>query len=70
MGKQKNSFEEKLEKLDEIVGLLDAGTEPIEDLLKKYEEGMKLVLELREFLNKAEMKIVEINKEQKNEEGI
>lgn len=67
MGKQKNSFEEKLEKLDEIVALLDDGAEPLEDLLSKYEEGMKLVNELREFLNKAEMKIVEITKENENE---
>jgi exodeoxyribonuclease VII small subunit len=67
MGKQKNSFEEKLEKLDEIVALLDDGAEPLEDLLSKYEEGMKLVNELREFLNKAEMKIVEITKETENE---
>lgn len=67
MGKQKFSFEEKLEKLDEIVALLDDGAEPLEDLLIKYEEGMKLVNELREFLNKAEIKIVEITKENENE---
>lgn len=69
MGKIKmDSFEEKLNKLDEIVSLLDEGTEPLEDLLLKYEEGIKLVNDLRDFLNKAELKIVEINKEKKNEE--
>lgn len=63
----KQSFEEKLDKLNNIVNILDEGIEPLEDLLVKFEEGIKLISELRDFLNEAELKIVEINKEIKDE---
>lgn len=55
-------FEEKLKRLEEIVGLLDSSEVPLEDALKVYEEGIGLANELRKFLESAELKIIEISK--------
>jgi exodeoxyribonuclease VII small subunit len=60
--KKNKPFEEQLKRLEEIVETLDAGDSPIEDLLKHFEEGMELVKELRNYLNKAELKVIEITK--------
>ena len=62
MAKKNLSFNKKLQRLEEIVDILDAAEEPLEDLLDIYEEGMKLTNSLRDFLNKAEIKIIEIEK--------
>ncbi len=67
MAKKKLNFNEKLEELEEIVEKLDAGEAPLEELIKDYEKGMKLAGELRDFLSKAEQKIIEIG--EKNEEA-
>jgi exodeoxyribonuclease VII small subunit len=57
------SFEQKISKIEEIVELLDSGDESMDNLLMRFEEGLKLVKECREFLDKAEMKIIDITKE-------
>ena len=62
MKNNKKSFEEQLTRLEDIVGILDKGEIPLEDMVNIYEEGMALTKVLREFLNKAEMKVIEINK--------
>jgi exodeoxyribonuclease VII small subunit len=67
MGKNKKSFEEQLSRLEEIVDILDEGNVPLEDMLTVYEEGMKLAQEMREFLEKAEQKIIDITAKKKNE---
>ena len=68
--KQKNtlSFEEQFKRLEEIVELLDSGDAPLEELLQIFEEGMQLAKSLREFLNKAEQKVIEISGKTKIEE--
>ena len=62
MGKNKNqlSLEEKISRIQEIVDLLDSGDKPIEEMLKLYEEGMKLASECRNFLENIEGKITEV----------
>lgn len=55
-------FEEKLKRIEEIVEVLDSGETDLEEMLKLYEEGMKLASESREFLDKAEQKIIDISK--------
>jgi len=62
MGKNKNqlSLEEKISRIQEIVDLLDSGDKPIEEMLKLYEEGMKLSSECRNFLENIEGKITEV----------
>lgn len=56
------SFEAKLTTFQEIINTIDSGELPLEEQVKLYEKGMKIAKELKEFLEKAEMKIIEINK--------
>jgi exodeoxyribonuclease VII small subunit len=65
MAKKKKNFEEKLERLEEIVAILDDSDTSLEDMLKVYEEGISLAGELRKFLEKAELKIKELKKDRK-----
>ena len=50
-------FEKALERLEKIVAELEAGDIPLEDALKKYEEGVKLSRICGERLSQAEKKI-------------
>ncbi len=59
------SFEEKLKRLQEIVGLLDQGNVSLDDSLKLYEEGMELAVQLRQTLEEAELKIIRLNEKYK-----
>lgn len=58
--KENKSFEEKVTRLEEIVKILDEDSEPLETQLLLFEEGTKLIQELRQILNKAELKIINI----------
>jgi exodeoxyribonuclease VII small subunit len=62
MAKNNLSFEEKIRKIETILDELESGEMPVDSLLKEYETGMNLIIECREFLNKSEMKINELNK--------
>ena len=50
-------FEKALERLEKIVEDLESGNMPLEDALKKYEEGVKLSRLCAEKLSQAETKI-------------
>jgi len=58
----KELFEEKLNRIEEIVDILDKGKEPLDQLIKIYDEGMKLSSECREYLDSAEQQIIDISK--------
>jgi len=60
--KNPKTFEEQLKRLDEIVETLDSTEIPLDKQLLQFEEGMELVSSLREFLNNAEQKVVEITR--------
>ncbi|MBX7156659.1 MAG: exodeoxyribonuclease VII small subunit [Candidatus Kapaibacterium sp.] len=60
MKKKTLTFEEQLQRLEEIRAILDAGEEPVESMLQLYEEGMKLAAEMQAFLEKAELRVQEI----------
>ncbi|MFN5861700.1 MAG: exodeoxyribonuclease VII small subunit [Pseudanabaena sp.] len=51
------SFEEQLQRLEEIVEILEAGEAALAELLKLYEEGMQRSQYCREYLEKAEQKV-------------
>jgi exodeoxyribonuclease VII small subunit len=51
------SFEKAMERLEAIVEEMESGKMPLEDLLVRYEEGMKLVKVCQERLSSAEEKI-------------
>lgn len=50
-------FEKALERLEKIVEELEAGNIPLEEALKKYEEGVRLSRACSEKLTQAEKKI-------------
>lgn len=56
------NFEEKIARIEEIVSILDKGEITIDEQIKIYEEGMKLTSESKEYLDKAEQKIIDISK--------
>lgn len=53
------SFEKALERLEEIVGLLDDGNLPLEDSLALFKEGTKLAKLCRTLLAEAEVQVKE-----------
>ena len=55
-------FEEALKKLEAIVDAMESGDLPLEGLLAKYEEGMKLAQVCQEKLAEAELKIQQLEK--------
>lgn len=54
------TFEQKMQRLEEIVKLLESGTLELDKSLALYEEGSKLASELSTTLNDAKIKIEEI----------
>ncbi|MEN3027076.1 MAG: exodeoxyribonuclease VII small subunit [Chlorobiota bacterium] len=54
------SFESQLARLEEIVTLLDRGTLPLEQLLQLYEEAMQLIASCRQYLEQAELRVIQI----------
>lgn len=57
---KKMSFEEKMNRLDEIVGKVENSVLPLEESLKLYQEGTALIKELQSALGDAEKKIKEV----------
>lgn len=50
-------FEKALERLEKLVEDLEAGNIPLEEALKKYEEGIRLSIACQKKLSEAEKKI-------------
>ena len=60
-------FEEAMKKLEGIVTAMEAGDLPLETLLARYEEGMRLVGICHEKLAEAELKIQQLEKNKAGE---
>lgn len=50
-------FEEALKRLEEIVGSLEKGDQPLEEALRLFEEGVRLSRYCSAKLNEAERKV-------------
>ena len=60
-GKKKTvSFEDGLNRLEALAAQLEAGELPLEELLKRYEEGVKLAADLEKMLEAAKGRMQEI----------
>ena len=57
MAKKNPGFEESLERLEEIVRILDSGSEGLDHSLKLYEEGIALIRACTEKLDQTEQKV-------------
>ena len=63
------SFEESLEKLEEIVNKLENGDVPLDDAIDEFSNAMKLVKLCNDKLTAAEESIAKIVKENVSWEG-
>lgn len=57
MAKKKLDFEGSMNRLEEIVTLLERGDAPLEEAMTLFEEGAKLLRECTAQLDKAEQKV-------------
>ena len=60
MAEKKLTFEQGMERLEEIVSKLERGEVPLDESLKLFEEGSKLVTQCSSMLDKAEQKVVRL----------
>ncbi|MBQ6819069.1 MAG: exodeoxyribonuclease VII small subunit [Clostridia bacterium] len=61
--KKEQSFQASMERLEEIVRLLEEGSKPLEESINLYEEGQALVKLCESTLTSARLKIEELGKE-------
>ena len=54
------TFESQMERLEEIVRLLEKGEAPLNESMKLFEEGTKLSAALGKLLDKAEQKVTRL----------
>ena len=62
MAARKQSFEDKLSRLEEIVAALEKGDAPLADSLRLFEEGTKLMNDCNQELEQAEQQVVKLMK--------
>ena len=62
MSAKKVTFEQQLSRLEEIVAALEKGDAALEDSLKLFEEGTKLIAACSKQLDQAEQKVVKLMK--------
>lgn len=55
-------YEEALKNLESVVEAMESGELPLESLIAKYEEGVKLAKTCQEKLAEAELKIQQLEK--------
>ena len=61
-GAETPQFEVALKKLEEIIGAMESDDLPLETLLAKYEEGVKLAKVCQDKLAEAELKVQQLEK--------
>ena len=66
--KEKQTFEERLGALEELVNRMEAGGMTLADTLKAYESGVKLSESLKKYLTAAQERLI-ILRGDKPEEG-
>lgn len=55
--KKKQSFEERLAQVEALIGEMESGKLPLEDALKRYEEGMTALTALEKELESAQQRL-------------
>lgn len=63
---KKNTFEENIKNLDEIIENLESGDLNLNEAIKEYELAMKLIKSSSKILNEAEGKLIKIMEENGN----
>lgn len=62
MAAKKNSFEQSVERLSEIVRLLERGEATLSESLALFEEGTALISSCGKLLDEAEQKVMKLRK--------
>lgn len=62
------TLEQSFEKLEQIIGNLENGDVSLEDSFKLYNEGMKLIQNCNQQLDKVKKKIVVLNQKEGDED--
>ena len=62
MSAKKQTFEQEIARLEEIVAALEKGDAPLADSLALFEEGTKLIAACYQELDAAEQKVVKLMK--------
>ena len=62
------TLEQSFEKLEQIIGNLENADVSLEDSFKLYNEGMKLIQNCNQQLDKVEKKIVVLNQKEGDED--
>lgn len=65
----KDTFENKLNKLEDIVTNLESGDAPLDACINLYEKGIKLTNECLQMLKDAEQKIETITQKDNGEDN-
>ncbi|MBQ8201389.1 MAG: exodeoxyribonuclease VII small subunit [Clostridia bacterium] len=60
--KKKLTFEERLAQVEVLIGEMENGTLPLEDALKRYEEGMNTLTVLEKELQSAQQRLTVLRK--------
>ena len=60
MSEKKIDFAKEIQRLDEIVDEVSSKALPLDESLKLYEEGTKIIKELEQALKEAEKKVEQI----------
>ena len=60
MSKQNKSFEENMQRLEQIVRAMERGDVPLEESLKLFQEGTELVRSCGTLLDEAQLQVKKI----------
>lgn len=66
---KKKTYEEAIDRLEEITGQLEKGGIPLEKSLKLFEEGTKLSAYCYKILNEAQQKVTELSTDEIEKEA-
>ena len=62
--KEKMTFEQAMDRLEAVVLALENGQAPLDEMMKLYEEGAKLVSTCSSKLDKAKSKVKQLSSEE------
>jgi exodeoxyribonuclease VII small subunit len=65
MARRKKTFEDALVELESIAEQIEAGAIGLEESIKKYQDGMRLIGQCRSILDSAEKRIQQLELEEK-----
>lgn len=60
MNKENKTFEENLQRLEQIVRTMERGEAPLEESLKLFQEGTELVRSCGKLLDEAELQVKKV----------